>query len=636
MRLRTPRLDWAVAAFLILVAAAARLYRLDLAEFKLDEATHYQIAYGLTHGDWQWVGSMSSYGVPKPPLFTWVLALPIWLSRDPRVATGFLGVLSALSAGGFYWILRRYLGRAAAFGAGLLFALNPQAIVYSRKLFTADLIPPLSTLLLGVSVAYLESPAKQAGRWAVLGACSFSLLLLTTFSPILLAPVVALLWWLRRGDLRARHYLAAALTCGLLFLPYLLQAAPWVSRAAAGLGGPGTESALLGRRLWVTLFGAPWPSGGPALAQLAAASIGLLALAGGVWLLVQARNSLSGKWALFFLAWLATPPLLALLLPIDVELHYMVLLYPLVFVLPAAGVEWTFQRARWLGVCSVALLVLAAGWQANIWSNSLRAIAQGVEGYGTPVGYWWRAVEQAHNLSEEWQTSEVLLVMPGAQPWDEKAHVFDVLLVDTPHRVVDGYQTAVLPPHPALLMVASELQGALEVTRPCTRDVGAALPASPFGGSYHYRLWTPEPSPASTCGATLEPMSARWASGAQLLGYAVAGRPTPGETVAITLLWETTRGSVSEDIHWFNHMVDPQGRRWGQFDHAAWPSGDWRPGDWVWTYFDLTIDPQAAPGPYTLRVGQYTLPDLGNIPLLDAAGNPVSDAVELPLPKLPS
>jgi len=628
-------LDWAIAACLILLAAAARLYRLDLAEFKLDEATHYQIAYGLTHGDWQWVGSMSSFGIPKPPLFTWALALPIWLSRDPRVATGFLGVLAALSAGGFYWILRRYLGRAAAVGAGLLFALNPQAIVYSRKLFTADLIPPLSALLLGVSVACLESPVKQAGRWAVLAAFSFSLLLLTTFSPILLAPVVVLLFWLRRRDIQAGHYVTTAFIFGLLFSPYLLQAAPWVSRSASSLGASGTASALLGRRLWVTLFGAPWPSGGPALAQLAAASIGWLALAGGAWLLVQVRSSLNSKWALFFLAWLATPPLLALLLPIDVELHYMVLLYPLVFVLPASGVEWAFRRSRWLGVGAFALLVLAAVWQANIWGNSLQAIAQGVEGYGTPVGYWWRAVEQVHSLTEEWQTSEVLLVMPGAQPWDEKAHVFDVLLRDTPHRGVDGQHTVVLPPDRTLLMVASELQGALDVTGACTRDVGAVLPASPFGGSYHYRLWTPEPSPTRTCGASLEPMPARWASGVQLLGYEVTGQPGPGKTIGVTLLWATPRGGLSEDLHWFNHLMDAQGRRWAQFDHGAWPSDNWRPGDMVWTYFDLSVDPQAAPGPYTLRVGQYTLPDVENIPLLDAAGNPTADAAELPLPDRP-
>ena len=111
----------------------------------------------------------------------------------------------------------------------------------------------------------------------------------------------------------------------------------------------------------------------------------------------------------------------------------------------------------------------------------------------------------------------------------------------------------------------------------------------------------------------------------------MTGRPEPGETLHITLHWETPHGSPTQDIHWFNHLLDQEGQQWGQFDHASWPAERWQPGDQVLTFFDITIDAQARPGPYVLRIGQYTYPDIANIPIVDATGNPLERAADLPL-----
>jgi len=624
--------DWIFAVILTVLAALPRLSHLNLAEFKLDEATHYQLAYHLTRGDWRWVGSTSSVGFPKPPLFVYTLALPMQFSQDPRVVTGFLGVLAALAAGGFYLVLRRFLGRGAAFGAALLFALNPQAILYARKLFTADLIPPLCTLFLGATVSFLESSPGRIGRFAVLVAFTFSLLLLDTFSPILLFPAVGLPFWQRRRDLKALDWLGAAFAFGLPFLPYLVQVAPRIGSVIANADGSPTSHPPLIEWLWTLLYGAPWPSDGFSLASIAAIAIALLSLGGITWLLDAARKRESRGWAAFFLTWLGLAPLLALVVPIEVKAHYLIVLYPLLFVLPAAGVELAFCRARWLGRGALALLIMAAGWQAQIWVNNLGAVTHGVEGYGTPLGYWWRAAEYARDLATEHEAAEVLLLMPGDQPWDEKAHILDALLSSTRHRVVNGYASLVYPPHTAALVIASEVEDALSLSAACTQDLGGPLPASPFGGAYHYRLWRPDASRASACTAGLQPASAQWASGARLLGYSVMGRPQPGETLHVILHWETTQGPLSEGVHWFNHLLDQAERKWGQFDHAGWPAARWQPEDQIMTYFDITIDAGAEPGPYVLRVGQYTYPTLENIPLVDLAGNPIDYAVELPLP----
>lgn len=99
---RADRLDWALAVFWSVFAAAPRLSYLNLAEFKLDEATHYQMAHDLLRGAWRWVGSTASVGLPKPALLVYVLALPMQFTRDPRLITAFLGLLAALSAGALY------------------------------------------------------------------------------------------------------------------------------------------------------------------------------------------------------------------------------------------------------------------------------------------------------------------------------------------------------------------------------------------------------------------------------------------------------------------------------------------------------------------------------------------------------
>ncbi len=160
---RADRLDWALAVLWSVLAAAPRLSYLNLAEFKLDEATHYQMAYDLLRGAWRWVGSTASVGLPKSALLVYVLALPMQWTRDPRVITAFLGLLAALAAGGYYLILRRHLGRVAASAAALLFAVNPQAVLYARKLFTADLILPLCALFLGAAVAFLSCSPRRIG-----------------------------------------------------------------------------------------------------------------------------------------------------------------------------------------------------------------------------------------------------------------------------------------------------------------------------------------------------------------------------------------------------------------------------------------------------------------------------------------
>lgn len=625
--------DWGYALILSILAAFPRLYRLDLAEFKLDEASHYRMAYSLTRGAWRWVGSTSSAGLPKPPLFVYALALPMAVSRDPRVVTGFLGVLAALATALFYLVLRRFMGKRAAFGGALLFALNPQAVLYARKLFTADLLPPLCTLFLVTGVTFLEASRRYVRRLAMLTTFTFALLVLNTFSSLLLLPSLGLVFLERRNELSRRQWLEAGAVLVLPFVPYLIAVIPGIPAVLAD-----TEKALLSPArppvlswIWGLLYGSPWPAKLLSVEGITAPSLAILSLIGLLLLLNKARNREKGRWARFLVTWLCLCPLLMFVMPVEMHGHYLVVLYPLLFVLPAAGAEFAARRASTLGSGALLLLGVTAIWQVQVVVDTVHAGAMGLEWYGTPLGYWWGAAQQARALAEQHGAAEVLVLVPDDHLWSEKANALDALFSDTPHRVVNGQTTIVYPPQPAILMITSEVEASARLAFPCTEDLKADLTASPLGGTYHFRLWSPARGDAFLCTQGLLPATAEWASGVRLLGYGVTGKIQAGASLHVKLLWKTTQGPLDIDIHWFNHLEDQAGRRWGQFDLVGFPAVHWQPGDRVVMHFDLPIVPEAEPGPYILRVGQYTYPEIENVPVVDVAGKPVAYGVTLPV-----
>jgi 4-amino-4-deoxy-L-arabinose transferase-like glycosyltransferase len=619
------------ASLAVILTAAPRLYRLDLAEFKLDEANHYRMAYFLTRGDWRWVGSMSSIGFPKPPLCIHVLSLPLMISNDPKIVTGFLGILAALAAGAFYLILRRFWSKGAAFCAAMLFALTPQAILHARKLFTADLLPPLCTLFLAAGIAYLKSKPKHAGRLAVCVTFTFALLLLTTFSPLLLLPTLGLLLLERCRDLRPLHWLGAAAALILPFVPYLVTVKDRLPAALVSAGGSSSPLSPVTLLDWIWgLSGMPRPENILSVASLAAVLWAILSLIGLAFLVKQARKRREGGPARFLLSWLCLPTLLSFVAPVEIQPHYLVILYPPLFALPAAGVEFLLRRARTptqairaLAWVAQLFLIITAGWQAWEWASTLPVEASSQ----TSLGQWWQIAERTRTLVTREGTAEALLLLPEDHLWSEQTNVLDALLSDTPHRLVDGDVAAIYPPHPAVLTIAPEVEAAASITFPCTQDLGSE--------GYGYRLWDPTGVNAAACIDDLLPADAQWASGVRLLGYGVSGTPGPGETLHIALYVETTQGPLEADVHWFNQLEDQEGQRWGQFDHAGWPAERWQPGERVLLHFDLPIAEDAALGPYILHAGQYvyhSAEDLENIPVVDAAGNPADYAVALPVP----
>ncbi|MHB1416985.1 MAG: glycosyltransferase family 39 protein, partial [Chloroflexota bacterium] len=220
---RAPSLAWVAEALafaaIVLGGLGLRWTNLGLTEFMADQAWALQRAADfLAGGGLPLVGADSSLGAPMGPVEVYLLAIPRAFSADPLVASGFLGLWQMLAVVGTYVLARCHFGRVTALVAAALFAANPWAVEYARKLWTPDPTPTFTVLL------FLCLYGAVAGRRRYLFSAAllaFALLLLTHPSGAVCAPlllIVAALFWRRIGP---RPVLLGTLLAALAAAPYV-------------------------------------------------------------------------------------------------------------------------------------------------------------------------------------------------------------------------------------------------------------------------------------------------------------------------------------------------------------------------------------------------------------------------------
>lgn len=154
---------------LVLLAFALRVWRIDIVHFQIDESIAAAVASQIGHlRRFPLTGIETSFGFHNPPLYLYVLAPVFAIFRDPRAAMAmiaFIGSLAILPA----WRAGRLAGGpAAAWIAAILFAVCPNAIEYSRRLWGHDMIVPLG------AVAYWGAfEARECASWRLV-ALSFA------------------------------------------------------------------------------------------------------------------------------------------------------------------------------------------------------------------------------------------------------------------------------------------------------------------------------------------------------------------------------------------------------------------------------------------------------------------------------
>lgn len=114
------------------------------------------------------------------------------------------------------------------------------------------------------------------------------------------------------------------------------------------------------------------------------------------------------------------------------------------------------------------------------------------------------------------------------------------------------------------------------------------------------------------------PLTVTWGGLARLRGFDLTSEGgkdrdgltavKPGESLNLTLYWEAL-GNSAESYSVFTHLLDAQGRIWGQHDGVpalgAAPTPGWVSGEIITDRHEIAVKPEAPPGEYIIEIGLY-------------------------------
>jgi hypothetical protein len=277
----------------------------------------------------------------------------------------------------------------------------------------------------------------------------------------------------------------------------------------------------------------------------------------------------------------------------------------------------------WIALGAVAVALAQAATCVAVFATVGQRATPG--GYGMPLEHPLRAARAARELGQP-----AVVASPGDDPiYDSWPAVLGASLGTVPHRFVDGRQNALVPAGGGSLIATEGAEVALDLYERlgALHDRQTIAARAGETGFVVAKIDVP-----ARLDLTPAPEAARQLShGVEIVGYAVEGQLAPGERVTWLLAWRVTRSpdAPEQDYHVFNHLMDGAGRRVAQADGGTLPTRDWIAGDLVVSAFELAIPGDASAGPYTMRVGMYTYPEMQVQMVLDAEARPIADAVLL-------
>ncbi len=651
---RPARREWVALALILLLAAALRMGAPGVSEFKLDEARLSTLALDMARGrHFPLLGIGSSVGIPNLPLSVWLFALPYALSADPTVATLYVGLLNVLAVALTWALTRRYFGPQAALVAALMYTASPWGVIYSRKIWAQNLLPPFVVLTVGTGlIGLLEEGRPRRGAWQ---AAHFLLLAVTVqihYAAIVLIPLSLAMLWTGRRHIARRAWIALALAAGLA--AGALGLGLWHLQATGfdfkvfGRSGLGLTTEALYHFSLVLSGNEVHSLAGPGQFEHYLASVpditlpqqlfGWAVILSAAWVGYHALRSRPGPGRhvrLSLIGWLLLPPATFSLTWTPTYPHYMIPALPAAYILFGAGAVAAWQalarrlpraQARGGAVLMGTGLLLLAGLQAwntaSLYAFLDRTWTPGA--FGTPLHYLLEVREAILAA----QPDDVLVAGISDDPrTDQDAAVWTFLLYDVPSvRPLDGTRTAVTASHTAdqILLNTPALLGRPQAhTLPGSRcdDGGQRFALRPGEGAYAICMRGASESVA------LDETGVIFANGLRLVSVTP---PRPDEPV-ISLGWAAD-GPLGGDYTAFQHLLDGRGERIGQQDSALWPGRYWRGGEVVLHHTRLPADLDLAAAA-TLRIGLYQLVEGSphNVDILDAAGNPSGQWVDIPL-----
>jgi len=635
------RRDIVILCLILLVAGWMRLGRAGIVEYFHDDAMLATLALEMADGEYFPVtGILSSTGIPNPPTSVYMMVIPFSLSPDPNVAIYFVMLLNVLGVGVLWLIAHRYFGRWVGVIAGLLYAVNPWTVLFSRKIWAQDFHTPL--ILLGIFLL-LYGFFEQKQRWSQLMAQILAVPVLLFafqihFASWALLPIIPVVLWLGRKQIRWQAIILSGLLCCVVLAPYLVGLTQTLSddptritdAAGRSTASDGVElsvkpivdtiylSSGIGLETWVAPdqqadLTVTYPS---MLFLCFTITIGMI---GGLVVVWYRQRKLT----VFLLIWAFLPQFVLIAGWTPVYIHYFIPMIPAMMLLAGVGSAEIVRLHRLSGGVFLAGLAFVMSVQVISWHQTLDYLeANHVQypGFTTPI-------DDLNIIRDELKDSDDVLVISQGMSWNlhHEVAVWDTLLWDNVAcvrtMVGDGY--AVFPAQPFDVLIAPDappnpvnnLYTTANPTRFETRrgDNGFIL---------HEWDTVPEWNVAEL--ENVEP--AQFDNGVQLTGYALAGN-------TIYLEWRLPQQTKGADFQYSAQVFNDDGERIGQLDKTFWHGRHWCEDDRLITWGDLITDETAS----SLRVSMYQLGtgrltgQFFNADVIDELGNPIGQYVEMSL-----
>jgi len=410
MHFRNFRREHALLLVILLVAAFVRLWRLDLMEFKGDEAEACRLAYHV-FGDplpdgsnkFPVVGLTASVGVHNPPLFIYLVALPLACWRSPYAAVIFIAMSNVVAVWLCYCVGRRYFSQFVGLAASALFALSPWAIVFSRKIWAQDLLPVFACLFLLVAHRFLVDKKPGMAAWLIVLAGAA---IQVHFSALILLGVLIFIFIAGRETFRWQWFWVGVAATLVLYAPYLAYLVVSHGADFADLanrreqwGGDASFPLRLLRSIRYALAVSSvdftqYLTGisRPCTLVLSLAT-GVACLAGLFWQCFHDRARPLFRARLMLLIWFVLPVLGLVVVGTTPYPHYFVILYPLPFLGLAVALERMGEKWRGCGTALLSAILLGYTLFDSVTFRTITERGGGAADYGIAYTYKVAAID---------------------------------------------------------------------------------------------------------------------------------------------------------------------------------------------------------------------------------------------------
>ncbi|HEY2596754.1 MAG TPA: hypothetical protein VGK33_22900, partial [Chloroflexota bacterium] len=573
---------WVAAIAIVVLTIFLRLWRLDLVQFRDDQAALLRLAEDMVRlGSVPLSGMTSSIGIPLAPSFEYLLAPIVAISRDPRVATGAIALANAAGVAGTLVLGWRWFSPLAGVVAGLVYATNPWAVFYARKVWSNDVLAPTAVVLM-----FCLDNAIVGGQvgWGVAAFPVFALGVEFHPSFGLLAPLLVVLGvvMVRRG--RLKHVAIGLVLAALTAVPYLVytlqtQASSLRTVGSTGVqppqldgAGPGDVLGLIGGWHNWTVEGLDSNVLLPLRLAAVPGAIETVLLAIGIaaalMLVFRSRRAKDRLRAGGLLLWVLLPMLFTVWHPIPLYDYYYLFVLPAGALLVGLGIHKVADLApsrgarRLLVGAALAATVVVASIQSVLVLRQLGYLTNGyVVTYGPPLG----AAEQT--------TGELLDLANQSGVRELSVEMDDV------NDAAIGYLARPFIPQ---VEVAPRRRGPW--------NVDFDLPNQASTGSAPYALTAaPQLTPAQSLNVSYD-------DGVRALSASTTRVVPPGASVGMALTWTIDQHSpapLSNRLLWEMALFDPSGR---EIRRVAGMTHDWAQlgdGEVVVSWFTVAPDREA-------------------------------------------